>query len=1117
MPSDEPWNLGSLNPDLRDTALDAARRKGVSVDEWLRSVIRTSAAADDRAGTATQSESGRHTIRRNEQRHDSEAEMDAIAQRLDALSRQLDSLSHRGTQTARAAAAVGTAPAVSPSVPARSKDAQGRNVQTDARITAQESEEAGSFASIASPPLGDWTSLEAAIAEIAERQRALDADEAGALRAQFTALSHRLESVAPLAAEAVPESPAGGPAAAVPPAVSSSTIAAPPSAAATLQNELRTLSDELRDMRESGGIEDGIRGLRQELAEVSRALADAAPRRAVEALEAEVHTLVGRLDENRRAGIDVSVLAGIEAGLAEIRETLRQFAPAESLGTFREVAEALDRRIEAVGAEEQDITTTAAALQDLARSVADLREIASRAASADGLIALAEEVQAIGDRVERFVNAPQVGGSDLTAVLERRFEELAAHLDARATAVAGVPEQLGIMVEQIATKLERVELGTDNSALLDAIAQQVTRLTQYVEATDARFDAIDGFERTMRDLLDSMDQLRTSTISAAELAAKEAALQYAGHANPAELESLRLNIDTLRTSQIQSDQRTQDTLEAVHDTLERLVDRLTLVETDLRDERDVHETLPPSIRPIEAAHAPSLAPTSTGQVESTGSTDRWARSSIDENTPAPVVQERRPIDPTLPADHPLEPGTAVRGRPVASAADRIAASEAALGPIKPAPEADAKSNFIAAARRAAQAAANMAPQQHAGDAEKPAGSGFAALAKRITGRRTLMLGVILLVGASMLHVTLNGIGLGSRNSEKPRTQVIAAAPTKPIEGKPVTAGVAAPAKTATVEPAAAVPTASQIVRQDAPAQAQTSATATASKNDDRTVATVSPLTIASIQLPVGDITGAVGRSTGLTRPGAAAKAPAAPATGNPDELPGAFSAGLRAAAQSGNPAAEYEVALRFAEGRGAPANLEQAARWFERAANRGLALAQYRLGGAYEKGQGVRKDLDQARRLYRAASEQGNAKSMHNLAVLYAEGIEGKPEFTAAAEWFRKAAARGMRDSQYNLGILYARGLGVPQNLAESFKWFALAAQQGDQDAGKKRDDVAARLDQQALVAARLAVQTFAVEPEPEEAISAKAPPGGWDEASSPKPASKAKPKATTPRREVRS
>ena len=70
--------------------------------------------------------------------------------------------------------------------------------------------------------------------------------------------------------------------------------------------------------------------------------------------------------------------------------------------------------------------------------------------------------------------------------------------------------------------------------------------------------------------------------------------------------------------------------------------------------------------------------------------------------------ERPPIDPDLPADTPLEPGTAhARGR---TPAERIAASEAALGPalgtLKREGEVTGKANFIAAARRAAQAAAN---------------------------------------------------------------------------------------------------------------------------------------------------------------------------------------------------------------------------------------------------------------------------------------------------------------------------------------------------------------------------------------------------------------------------
>jgi localization factor PodJL len=186
--------------------------------------------------------------------------------------------------------------------------------------------------------------------------------------------------------------------------------------------------------------------------------------------------------------------------------------------------------------------------------------------------------------------------------------------------------------------------------------------------------------------------------------------------------------------------------------------------------------------------------------------------------------------------------------------------------------------------------------------------------------------------------------------------------------------------------------------------------------------------------------------------------------------------------------------------------------WLERAANQGLAPAQYRLGSLYEKGQGVKKDLEKARTLYLAAADKGNAKAVHNLAVLYAEGIDGKPDYRTAAQWFRKAAERGVADSQYNLGILYARGIGVDQNLAESYKWFSLAAAQGDQDSAKKRDDVSSRLDQQSLVAARLAVQTWAAEPAPDEAMNVKAPANGWDNAPAAapaKPAARRKPQST--------
>ena len=206
-----------------------------------------------------------------------------------------------------------------------------------------------------------------------------------------------------------------------------------------------------------------------------------------------------------------------------------------------------------------------------------------------------------------------------------------------------------------------------------------------------------------------------------------------------------------------------------------------------------------------------------------------------------------------------------------------------------------------------------------------------------------------------------------------------------------------------------------------------------------------------------------------------------------DKLPATIGdPALRAAAMAGDPAAAYEVASRFAEGRGVLQNAAAAAHWLERAAQAGLAPAQFRLGGFYEKGVGVKKDLARASELYEAAADKGNGKAMHNLAVIYAEGVNGPPDYNKAAEWFRKAASHGVRDSQYNLGILYARGIGVQKNDAEAYKWFALAAGQGDREAAAKRDEIASHIDPQTLAAARNAVKSFVPEPQPDDALNVK-------------------------------
>ena len=205
---------------------------------------------------------------------------------------------------------------------------------------------------------------------------------------------------------------------------------------------------------------------------------------------------------------------------------------------------------------------------------------------------------------------------------------------------------------------------------------------------------------------------------------------------------------------------------------------------------------------------------------------------------------------------------------------------------------------------------------------------------------------------------------------------------------------------------------------------------------------------------------------------------------------------LRLAAADGDPAAQFEVATRFMEGRFVQQNLQSAAYWYAQAADQGLVPAAYRLGSFYEQGRGVDRSVDAAIGWYERAALEGNPRAMHNLAVMAAEGRAGAPDFVRAAAWFLPAANRGLADSQFNLAVLYARGMGIERDLMESYKWFALSASAGDGEAASRRDEVAGVLGEQALALARARVDTWEPIPVQRSAVEVRQPEGGWDDTS---------------------
>ena len=91
---------------------------------------------------------------------------------------------------------------------------------------------------------------------------------------------------------------------------------------------------------------------------------------------------------------------------------------------------------------------------------------------------------------------------------------------------------------------------------------------------------------------------------------------------------------------------------------------------------------------------------------------------------------------------------------------------------------------------------------------------------------------------------------------------------------------------------------------------------------------------------------------------------------------------LRKAAHDGDANAQYELACRYANGRGVPQDNPEAAKWYQNAAEQGHADAQNNLGWMYETGRGVPMDVAAAIEWYRKAAAQGKEPAIENLARL---------------------------------------------------------------------------------------------------------------------------------------
>ena len=834
-----------------------------------------------------------------------------------------------------------------------------------------------------------------------------------------------------------------------------------PRAAAAIEQATRELAERMEASRDAMILAAQARpeptpsaeidALSAKVAAMGHTLADLAPRSQVASLESAVRALTARIERSRDEGIRDAVLAPIETLADDVRRALAEAgASANFDGVSRQLREVEDKieQLRALGGGDRS---------DFLQVYDQSEQIRAMIAEAMEKIApierLENQVGVLSERLEDIARQTREASSAQISLpwneIEARLNDLASRIDRAATPAPvddarfdDLVRRLDNLHETLAARIENEQSAMRDREPASDLEPLLRLLSAKLEAEPASQLAVfnDSIANRIAEISQRLERGDSESERRLHCAIEEMSARLESMRDPEREDRNAREIADLRERTESSDRRAQETLSAVHETLEKVVDRLALLEEDVIEARGAVEAAGRSAAPQPA---PVAIDSDAFLMEPGAGRPSEVAAARRPRAPAPVVADLDDDDPALGLEEPKR-----------------------AGPADPKP---AHSSYIDIARRAlaARVAVEKAEQEEK-DKKKRASVALNAAAAAVGDKarfvRPLAAGekgmnrrlpAVLVAGVSVLTLAAYGAHRIFESPTPPMQAVFAPQAEKPAVPSPAPAPAQPEAKTnaaAPIAPPAEAPAAS------APSPAPESAPAAPLNSAPILPGNViAPRTEKGASLPDPLTTGSIG-----ARPNTMAAIQA-----------GAQNQALKDLAEKGDAVAQYDYAARLADGRGVAQDQAGAVAWFEKAATQGLPQAQYRLGAIYEKGVGTARDPKKAADWYQKAANQGHIRAMHNLAVVLAEGVDGKPDYNAAAQWFRRAAEYGVRDSQFNLAILYARGMGAPQNLSQSYVWFAVAALQGDVDAAKKRDEIGERLDAASLDKAKKQVADF--------------------------------------------
>ena len=364
----------------------------------------------------------------------------------------------------------------------------------------------------------------------------------------------------------------------------------------TIERELHAINQRMDQLGStSSGDDPRLQEIHQQTSSIKELLSAAVSRPLpVEKIERQINALGKRIDLIASRGSSPVGAAAVSENVDEIRAALQQPYPSMEMAAIQDKIETLSEKFDDLLAHKPDsnsVDAISARLDAVQASIFQRLDQPSDEVSQTAR-KLEELMLEIRDRLD--INARSPGADGEPDRIEEHIRSLSQKIDTVSTPLGA--EQLSALEERIRSLAEKIDtvaanpLAPGNTAL-EALEAQVREIAERIEHPNVSLATLSTIEQTMTDLLNQIEETRLSTADAAENAARNATREaldelltrgaLANMRNEDSRELITRELSGLRTAQDAKDQRTQATLSAVHETLEKVVDRLAMLEDNI--------------------------------------------------------------------------------------------------------------------------------------------------------------------------------------------------------------------------------------------------------------------------------------------------------------------------------------------------------------------------------------------------------------------------------------------------------------------------------------------------------------------------------------------------------